>query len=48
MLSRHGFWRAQHQARADMLIFVSLLYLLFAGAGKYSIDNYLQRKKARI
>ncbi|GAC12046.1 hypothetical protein GCHA_4120 [Paraglaciecola chathamensis S18K6] len=31
LLSRYGFWSTQHQARTDMVMFFSLLYLMYAG-----------------
>ena len=40
---RVGFWSAQHEARADLTIFLGLLFLLIVGAGRWSLDALLSR-----
>ena len=40
-IKRTGFWSAQHEARADLAMFLALLYLLIVGAGRWSVDARL-------
>jgi hypothetical protein len=37
-IKRLGFWSAQHEARADLTMFLGLLFLLIVGAGQWSFD----------
>ena len=37
-IKRVGFWSAQHEARADLTMFLGLLFLLIVGAGRWSLD----------
>jgi putative oxidoreductase len=43
-VKRVGFWSAQHEARADLTMFLGLLFLLIVGAGKWSFDALLARR----
>lgn len=45
-LKRYGFWSAQHEARADLTMLLSCLYLFIVGSGRWSIDNRLDRGAA--
>ena len=44
-LSRYGFWSAQHEARTDMVMFLSLIFLLMVGSGGWSLDRWLARRR---
>ncbi|OGT55974.1 MAG: DoxX family protein [Gammaproteobacteria bacterium RIFCSPHIGHO2_12_FULL_63_22] len=44
-LSRYGFWSAQHEARTDMVMLLSLIFLLIVGSGRWSIDHSLASQK---
>lgn len=46
-IKRTGFWSAQHEARADLTMFLALLYLLIVGAGRWSIDARLAASTSR-
>jgi uncharacterized membrane protein YphA (DoxX/SURF4 family) len=35
---RVSFWTAQHEARADLTMFLWLLFLLVVGSGRWSLD----------
>ncbi len=39
MLRAHGFWAAAHDGRADFCMLAGLLFLLFTGAGRWSVDR---------
>ena len=43
MLLDKGFWAAAHEARTDLSMLLSLLFLLIEGAGPLSIDWRLSR-----
>jgi len=43
-MKRVGFWSASHEARADLTMFLGLLFLLIVGAGRWSLDALLTRK----
>ncbi|GGB42581.1 MULTISPECIES: DoxX family protein [Sphingomonas] len=42
-LKRYGFWSAQHEARADLTMLLSCLYVFIVGSGRWSIDALLDR-----
>ena len=42
-LPRYGFLSLIHEARTDLCMILGLLFLLIAGAGKFSIDHFLSR-----
>jgi putative oxidoreductase len=44
-LSRYGFWSMIHEARTDFDMLLGSLYLLIAGAGAWSIDALLIRRR---
>lgn len=44
-LSRYGFWSAQHEARTDVVMLLSLIFLLIAGGGGWSIDRWLVQRR---
>jgi len=41
LLAKQGFWAMAHELRADWLMLLGLLFLLIAGAGRWSIDDAL-------
>jgi putative oxidoreductase len=47
-IKRVGFWSAQHEARADLTMFLGLLFLLIVGAGRWSFDAALAVRGARL
>jgi uncharacterized membrane protein YphA (DoxX/SURF4 family) len=44
-MSRYGFWSAQHEARTDMVMLLSLIFLLIVGGGGRSLDRRLARRR---
>ncbi|MGO8914501.1 MAG: hypothetical protein ACLQJR_01175 [Stellaceae bacterium] len=47
-LPRYGFWSMMHEARADFDMLLGSLYLLIEGAGAWSLDAMLARKRRTI
>ena len=45
ILFQKGFWQFAHEYRTDFAMTVSLIFLLIKGAGFYSIDYLLMKKK---
>lgn len=45
ILLNSGIWKMAHEARTDFAMFLSLLFLLLVGAGKWSIDGRLTKNK---
>ena len=45
MLSEQGFWFMAHEARTDLSMFLGSLFLLITGAGPWSIDARLARRR---
>lgn len=43
-IKRVGFWAAQHEARADLTMFLGLLFLLVVGSGRWSLDAVVSRR----
>jgi putative oxidoreductase len=41
MLLHQGFWPMAHEARVDFCMFLGLLFLIFEGAGCFSVDKRL-------
>ena len=41
MFATQGFWAMAHEARMDWSMLLGLLFLLIAGAGRWSIDDAL-------
>lgn len=44
-MSRYGLWSAQHEARTDIVMLLSLIFLLIAGGGGWSLDRWLARRR---
>ena len=44
-LSRYGFWSAQHEARNDTVMLLSLVFLLVAGSGGWSLDRWMAGRR---
>lgn len=47
-LAHYGFWSMMHEARADFDMLLGSLYLLIEGAGAWSLDAMLVRKRVSI
>jgi len=45
MLEQKGFWATAHDGRADFCMLIGLIFLLIYGAGKYSADSKLSKRK---
>lgn len=45
MLVHKGFWSAMHEARTDLAMAFSLVFLLWSGGGIWSIDERLKRTR---
>jgi putative oxidoreductase len=45
-LGRYGLWSVLHEARADFCMLLGCLYLLIVGGGGWSLDLWLQRRRA--
>lgn len=46
ILLEKGFWAATHEARVDWCMLLGATYLLIQGAGRWSIDSVLRRRRA--
>jgi len=46
-LPRYGFWSMMHEARTDFSMWLGLLFLLIVGAGPWSFDATLMRRKSK-
>jgi uncharacterized membrane protein YphA (DoxX/SURF4 family) len=46
LLMDKGFWAMAHDYRTDFAMTLLLLYLLYFGAGEYSLDNKLYKWKS--
>jgi uncharacterized membrane protein YphA (DoxX/SURF4 family) len=46
-LPRMGFWAMVHEGRADWSMLLGSLFLLIAGGGRWSIDAWLESRRAR-
>jgi len=44
-LQRYGFWSAAHEARTDTCMWLGCLFLIIVGAGRLSVDGWLQKDK---
>jgi uncharacterized membrane protein YphA (DoxX/SURF4 family) len=44
MLAEKGFWSAMHEARTDLAMAFSLVFLLWCGGGPWSVDERLMRR----
>jgi uncharacterized membrane protein YphA (DoxX/SURF4 family) len=45
MLAAEGFWHMAHESRTDWSMTLGSLYLLIAGAGPWSLDSRLGRRR---
>jgi len=45
MLEQKGFWATAHEGRADFCMLIGLIFLVIYGAGKYSADSNLSKRK---
>jgi len=46
ILIHNGFWEMAHAARTDWSMLLGSIYLMVKGAGKWSLDSYLNFKKS--
>jgi putative oxidoreductase len=46
MLVQKGFWTMAHESRTDFSMFTSLIFLIAAGGGSFSLDALLRKKKS--
>ncbi|WP_438018086.1 DoxX family protein [Sorangium sp. So ce315] len=44
-LSRYGFWSMAHEARTDWAMLLGALFLVIVGAGRWSVDKRLVRRR---
>lgn len=47
MLAEGGFWKMAHEARTDWSMLLGSIFLLLVGAGKWSLDEFLKRKRQK-
>lgn len=45
-LDRYGFWSMAHATRTDWAMLMGSIYLLIAGAGRWSVDSILMRRES--
>jgi len=45
MLEQKGFWATAHEGRADFCMLIGLIFLVIYGAGKYSAESNLSKRK---
>lgn len=45
-LAHYGFWSMMHEARTDLCMWLGTLFLIIGGAGRWSVDTLLARRKA--
>lgn len=41
-IKRTGFWSMMHEARADLTMLLSCIYLAIVGAGSWSVDRLME------
>jgi putative oxidoreductase len=44
-LKRYGFWSMAHEARTDLCMWLGSLHLILVGAGTFSVDALLARRR---
>jgi len=44
-LPSYGFWSMAHEARVDFSMLLTSIFLLIVGAGAWSVDAYLSRRR---
>lgn len=47
LLMAKGFWEMEDKARTDYSMFLSLLFLLIAGSGAWSLDAWVVSRRAK-
>ena len=47
ILLHGGFWAMAHEARTDISMLLSLVFLIIVGAGDWSLDRMISSRKAR-
>lgn len=47
MLLKEGFWKAAHESRTDWAMLLGLAFLVFSGAGPWSLDGIRSRRTGR-
>ena len=45
MLAKSGFWATMHEARTDICMWLGALFLVIVGAGQWSVDARVSRRK---
>lgn len=45
ILLQKGFWSMAHESRTDFSMLLGSIFLLIVGAGRFALDEYLQRKR---
>ena len=45
LLLSHGFWEMEDKARTDYSMFMSVLFILIAGAGAWSLDAWILSRR---
>lgn len=46
-LARYGFWSMAHEARTDFCMWLGAMFLLLVGAGKLSLDAFMEQARGR-
>ena len=46
--AQFGIWGMLHSGRVDFSMLLGLIFLLIVGAGRWSLDAFLARKRARV
>ena len=46
IFEQQGFWKMAHEARTDWSMLLGSLFLLIVGAGQWSLDAFLSRKRS--
>ncbi|MCX5683330.1 MAG: DoxX family protein [Planctomycetota bacterium] len=46
-LAHYGFWSMMHESRTDLCMWLGTLFLIIGGAGRWSVDALLARRKAK-
>lgn len=47
ILLQKGFWSMAHESRTDFSMLLGSIFLLIVGAGRFSLDDFLQRTRER-
>ncbi|MGA8103477.1 MAG: DoxX family protein [Candidatus Acidiferrales bacterium] len=46
--AKNGFWATLHEARTDICMLLSLIFLVLVGSGVWSLDAWLEERRNRI